>query len=342
MNTLKNDKSIIIWLFTGCFLVVAMVVIGGITRLTSSGLSIVEWDVVMGTLPPLNEAQWHVMFEKYKLSPQFIHINNDFSVEDFKSIFWWEYFHRLIGRIIGMVFLIPFLYFYFTKKITKDLLPKLLFLFVLGGFQGFLGWFMVKSGLSKDPMVSHYRLAAHLSTAILTFGYTFWVALSIIYKQKAQTNAVTNKIKSLLNIFFFVVMLQIVYGAFVAGLKAGKICNTYPKMCDYWVPDIYSEDTFLHNIFESHVGVQFLHRIFALVVVGFIITLWIYAKKNVINSVIKKSLNLLLLIVFVQFLLGIFTLVYSVPISLGVIHQFGAILVFAITLFAMHKTRYVK
>jgi cytochrome c oxidase assembly protein subunit 15 len=339
-NYFTQNRPIIIWLFTGCLLIATMVVVGGITRLTGSGLSIVEWDVIMGTLPPLNEAEWELMFEKYKQTPQYIHENFDFSTEDFKSIFWWEYIHRLIGRIIGIVFLVPFLYFYITKKINKELLPKLLIIFFMGGFQGFLGWFMVKSGLSKDPMVSHYRLAAHLITAFLTFGYTFWVALGLIYSQKTENNVLTLKIKKYLNVFFAILLVQIIYGAFVAGLRAGKICNTFPLMCDSLVPDIFSNGSLVHTIFESHMGVQFIHRTLAYIVFVFALFIWWQAKKQECFLPIKKAANILVAVVSLQFLLGVITILYAVPISMGVIHQLGAFLLFAVTLFSMHRVRF--
>ena len=171
----SSNKKIIFWLYSGCILVFAMVVIGGITRLTGSGLSITEWKVITGTLPPLNETDWQLEFAQYQLSPQFQKINSDFNIEDFKQIYFWEYFHRLIGRMIGIVFIIPFLYFYFKKQIDKKLLPKLIIIFLLGAWQGFLGWYMVKSGLQNNPFVSHYRLAIHLVNAFLTFGYIFWL-----------------------------------------------------------------------------------------------------------------------------------------------------------------------
>lgn len=339
-SSFSQHRPIIIWLFTGCLLIATMVVVGGITRLTGSGLSIVEWGVIMGTLPPLNEAQWEEMFEKYKQTPQYIHENFDFSTEEFKSIFWWEYIHRLIGRIIGIVFLIPFLYFYFTKKISKELLPKLLIIFIMGGFQGFLGWFMVKSGLSKDPMVSHYRLAAHLTTAFLTFGYTFWVALGLIYPKKLENDVQTLKLKKYTNAFFVLLLIQIIYGAFVAGLRAGKICNTFPLMCDSLMPDIFRNGSFLHAIFETHMGVQFVHRSLAYLVLAFVLVIWWKVKNQNFSQPIKQASNALLAIVSVQFLLGVITILYAVPISMGVIHQLGAFLLFAITLFFMYKLRF--
>lgn len=339
-SSFSQNRPLIIWLFIGCLLIATMVVVGGITRLTGSGLSIVEWDVIMGTLPPLNDAQWEEMFEKYKQTPQYIHENFDFSTEEFKSIFWWEYIHRLIGRIIGLVFIIPFLYFFFNKKISKELMPKLLIIFVMGGFQGFLGWFMVKSGLSKNPMVSHYRLAAHLTTAFLTFGYTFWVALSLIFANKNKNNVQTLKIKKYVNVLFVLLLIQIIYGAFVAGLRAGKICNTFPLMCDAIIPDIFNGNSLLYTIFESHMGVQFIHRTLAYLVVAFVFFIWLKAKKNEVSENIKFTTNILLATVLLQFTLGVITILYAVPISMGVIHQLGAFLLFAVTLFLMHKIRF--
>jgi cytochrome c oxidase assembly protein subunit 15 len=210
----------------------------------------------------------------------------------------------------------------------------------MGGFQGFLGWFMVKSGLSKDPMVSHYRLAAHLITAFLTFGYTFWVALGLIYSQKTENNVLTLKMKKYLNAFFALLLVQIIYGAFVAGLRAGKICNTFPLMCDSLVPDIFSNGTWMHTIFDSHMGVQFIHRTLAYLVLAFAIFIWWQAKNQAFSLQIKKAANILLAIVLLQFLLGVITILYAVPISMGVIHQLGAFLLFATTLFAIHRARF--
>jgi len=184
MNTSSPspDKSIIIWLLSGCLLIYLMVVVGGITRLSGSGLSITEWNVIMGAVPPLSQQDWQDTYQKYQQSPQFQKVNYDMKLDEFKSIFFWEYLHRLIGRLLGIVFIIPFFYFLVKKKLESNLIKKLLVIFLLGGLQGFIGWYMVKSGLIDNPHVSHYRLATHLITAFITFGFTFYVALGLIYE----------------------------------------------------------------------------------------------------------------------------------------------------------------
>jgi heme a synthase len=341
----KNNKSIIIWLFTGCFLIFLMVVIGGITRLTHSGLSIVEWNLIMGTLPPLNETQWLDIFEKYKQSPEFREINYNFSLNDFKSIFWWEYIHRLLGRIIGIVFIVPFLYFKWKKKITPQLTIQCMIIFLLGAFQGFLGWIMVKSGLIKEPSVSHYRLAAHLITAFITFGYTFWVALGLIFPEKENSSEdilLIRKLKRWLLFFFGILLIQIIYGAFVAGLKAGLAYNTFPKMGETWIAEgITSRSPLIYNFFEEIAGVQFLHRYIAYLVLFLLFFIWIKFRKIVCTSVIKSGLNFFAFAGIIQFMLGVFTLLLHVPVWLGVMHQLGAFVLFSATVYLLfHTNRY--
>ena len=341
----KKDKPVIIWLLTGCFLVFLMVVIGGITRLTHSGLSIVEWDLLMGTLPPLNAADWQELFQKYQQSPQYQLVNLHFNLEEFKSIFWWEYIHRLFGRMIGLVFFFPFLYFLVKKRFSKSLIKKLLIIFILGGFQGFLGWYMVKSGLVKDPQVSHYRLAAHLITAFISFGFTFWVALGLIYPRNSIV-PVFNKesfgtIKKLTWVLFVAIVIQIIYGALVAGLKAGMVYNTFPKMGEHWIAEgVTAMQPFWKNLLESVAGVQFLHRYLAYIVVIIVIVLWLKVRKSKLNNAQKSAVNFLGGTVIIQFLLGVFTLLYSVPIALGVIHQVGAFFLFAAAIYLLHQLRH--
>jgi heme a synthase len=337
---LNKNKSVIIWLLSGCALIFIMVVIGGITRLTQSGLSIVEWDLLMGSIPPLNDAAWQELFIKYQQSPQYQLVNNHFSLEEFKSIFWWEFIHRLFGRFIGMVFFIPFVFFLLTKRLNPSLTKKLLILFALGGFQGFLGWFMVKSGLVKDPAVSHYRLAAHLITAFITFGYTFWIALELWFEHKKQAIAV-KELKTPAIVLFSLVVLQIIYGAFVAGLRAGSLYTTFPKMGDEWIAEsvtfAYAKFGFI-SLFENPASVQFVHRILAFIVLGIALYLWRMTQKNDLGSSIKQTLNILLLVILGQFLLGIITLIYSVPVVLGVLHQAGAFVAFAAVVYLLFKS----
>lgn len=339
---MKNNphKSIIIWLLAGCFLIYAMVVIGGITRLTHSGLSMVEWNMIIGSLPPMNEAEWQVPFEKYQQSPEYQIINNQFSLEEFKSIYWWEFIHRMLGRTIGVVFLIPFFYFLIKKKFDKPFLKKMYILLLLGAFQGVLGWFMVKSGLQKEPHVSHYRLAAHLISAFTVFGFTFWYALDLLYPQAIAETIILKKIKRLAGITFAIVVIQIIYGAFVAGLKAGLFYNTFPRMGTSFVPDtLVSFDPFWKNFVENPSGVQFIHRYVAYAVVIMIVFLWETGRKMELSSLQRKASNFMAAVVGVQFLLGIITLLYAVPITMGVLHQTGAFVLFAAVLFFMHSLR---
>lgn len=311
-----------------------MVVIGGITRLTHSGLSMVEWNMIVGSLPPSTDAEWQVPFEKYKQTPEYKLINNQFSLEEFKSIFWWEYIHRLLGRVIGVVFIVPFIYFALKKRFDSVLMPKMVILLFLGAFQGFLGWYMVKSGLQKDPNVSHYRLAAHLISAFTVFGFTFWYALDLIYPNKKTISTSIQKLLGFARIMFGLLVVQIIYGAFVAGLKAGLFYNTFPKMGEEFFPEtIFAYDTFWQNMLENIAGVQFVHRYLAYVVVGAVVFVWLKARKENLFAFQQRAANILLGVVGVQFLLGVFTILYAVPISLGVLHQMGAFVLYAAALY---------
>jgi len=335
-------KPIVIWLFIGCFLIYAMVLIGGITRLTHSGLSMVEWNMIVGTLPPISDADWQQPFQKYQQTPEYQTINNQFTLAEFKSIYWWEYTHRLLGRTIGLIFIIPLFYFYIKKQLTPVLTKKLLIILFLGGFQGFLGWYMVKSGLTKEPHVSHYRLAAHLISALTVFGFTLWVALSLLFPKPYYQNNKIKGIQVLLYSLFIVVVIQIIYGAFVAGLKAGLFYNTFPKMNKEWIPnEAMALTPFWRNFLESIAGVQLLHRFIAYTIVGLTIAVWLKARKltTELRLIHKKAINTLVYLVGIQFLLGVFTLIYAVPVVLGLLHQTGAFLVFGISLFLIHQFR---
>ena len=334
----SSDKSVIIWLLTGCTLIFLMVVIGGITRLTESGLSMVDWKLFMGMVPPLNEQDWIETFNQYKQFPEYKEVNFMFTLEEFKAIFFWEYLHRFIGRVLGMVFIIPFVYFLITKKITGKLIKQTLIILSMGAFQGFIGWWMVKSGLVDNPDVSHYRLAIHLIAAFLTFAYTFWVALSLIYKDTERPNVLFYR--KWITVLFVVTIIQIIYGAFVAGLNAGFIMNTYPKMGDSWFPDsIIAMKPLWINFIDGISGVQFVHRILAHVVVALVLFLLLKSSKFELSKIQKNSLIALLVIVFTQFMLGVFTLLYGVPVWLGVTHQVGAFLLLGTVVYAMSSFR---
>ena len=318
----QTNKPVIIWLLSGCLLIFLMVVIGGITRLTNSGLSMVDWKLIMGAIPPLNEEAWLLVFEQYKQFPEYQKVNTHFTLNEFKSIFFWEYLHRLIGRLIGLVFIIPFVYFIVKKKLSKKLIQQCLILLSMGALQGFIGWWMVKSGLVNNPDVSHYRLAVHLITAFLTFAYTFWVALSLLYPKADGTH---QHLRTIAGVVFALTLLQIIYGAFVAGLNGGLVMNTWPKMGANWVDDsVTAMQPLWVNFVEGIGGVQFVHRYLAYLVVASILFLWYKAKRVPLKSLQKLGVNLLLIAVLIQFTLGVFTLIYAVPVWMGVAHQLGA------------------
>ncbi len=335
----SNHKQIAIWLFSGCFLIFGMVVIGGITRLTGSGLSITEWKPIMGAIPPLNDAEWEVAFQKYQQIPQFQKVNYHFELSDFKTIFWWEFIHRLLGRLIGIVFIIPFLWFLVKKKFDSVTIKKMLFLFLLGGIQGFLGWFMVSSGLAERTSVSHIRLAIHLMFAFITFAFTFYYGLELIYTEKRES--IQNKKLSALNKLVFVVLsIQIIYGAFVAGLHAGKIHNTFPLMSGQVIPTGMSvmQPAWL-NIFDNPVTVQFIHRFLAFTLLFLVAWFYIESGKEKLNNFQKKGIHVLIAAIGIQFLLGVITVLTQANIVMASIHQIGAFFLFSSSIYLLFHFR---
>lgn len=336
----RDRKWIILWLALGAAMVALMVLIGGITRLTHSGLSMSDWNLIMGVIPPMNEADWNAAFEHYKQFPEYQKVNSHFELADFKAIFFWEYLHRMIGRTIGMVFIIPFVFFLIRRSLPKKLVLQSLILFGLGALQGFLGWFMVKSGLVDRPSVSHYRLAIHLSAAFITFCYILWVILSIL--KPNEENQASKRLAVLSRILVVVVSIQIILGAFVAGLKAGLVFPTWPKMGENWMPPMVFEafrTSGVVSLFDQPVSVQFLHRTFAYVVVLLVAYIWAASRKENLNRFQRNSIQFLLGMVVLQFVLGVLTLLYLVPVSLGVIHQFGALLLLSASIFLMYGTQ---
>ncbi|MBZ4044242.1 COX15/CtaA family protein [Flavobacterium hibisci] len=336
----KENKSVIIWLLSGCVLLFLMVIVGGITRLTNSGLSMTDWHLVTDTFPPLTEAKWQAAFDEYKKFPEYqkINIHNDFQLADYKFIYFWEWFHRFIGRIIGLVFFVPFVYFLIKKKLDTPTIKKCIVLLAMGGFQGFLGWFMVRSGLIDNPDVSHFRLSLHLTFAFITFAYTLWVALDLIYPERN-----INKILPLRKIARYALvalLIQIIYGGFVAGLNAGLIHNHWPLMSDgeFIHESVFIEQSSLiKNLIEGKSGVQFVHRTFAYAVVAIILFLYFKSKKYSLTDTQSKGINILVIFVFVQFALGVFTLLYSVPLALGLIHQIMAFLLLSAMTYTLHR-----
>lgn len=333
----KDNKKVIYWLLTGCFLIFIMVVVGGITRLTHSGLSISNYKLISGTIPPMNEVEWQDAFDLYKQYPEYKKLNNQFTLQDFKDIYFWEWFHRVIGRFIGLVFLLPFVYFLITKQLTKPTIKKALILLCMGAFQGFLGWYMVKSGLIDNPDVSHYRLAAHLTTAFLTFAYTFWVALDLIYPNKKTIN---KSFRNLVRFSLVILIIQIIYGAFVAGLDAGWIHNHWPMMSEgQFMHDtvLIEQEPVYKNFLEGKSGVQFVHRVLAFVVVFFIVFIWKKSKNLTLTIPQSKGIKALLFLLTIQFLLGVFTILLQVPVWLGVAHQVGAFFLLSAMTFTLHR-----
>jgi len=336
-GNMKTNKKVIYWLLTGCILIFIMVVVGGITRLTHSGLSISNYKLISGTLPPMNEAEWTTAFDLYKQYPEFQKLNASFTLEDFKDIYFWEWLHRVIGRFIGMVFLIPFLYFLLKKQLSKATVKKCILLLALGGFQGFLGWYMVKSGLVDNPDVSHYRLAMHLTTAFITFAYTLWVALDLWYPTKKEINT---SVRNLIRVGLVILILQIIWGAFVAGLDAGWIHNHWPLMNDGKLIHetvTIEQNPVWKNFVEGKSGVQFIHRYLAYVVVGIVAFIWWKTRKLPLTFLQKNGITMLLGLVFLQFILGVFTLILQVPVWLGVLHQIVAFFLLATMTFTLHR-----
>ncbi len=333
----KDNNKVIYWLLIGCLLIFIMVVVGGITRLTHSGLSISNYKLISGTIPPMNVTEWQTVFDLYKQYPEYQKLNTNFTLQDFKGIYFWEWLHRVIGRFIGLVFFLPFLYFLITKQLSKSTIKKSIVLLCLGAFQGFLGWYMVKSGLVDRPDVSHYRLAAHLTIAFITFAYTFWVALDLMFPNKKQISA---SFRNLIRIGLAVLLIQIIYGAFVAGLDAGFIHNHWPMMSEgkFMHETVYSEQSpMLKNFIEGKSGVQFIHRILAYAVVLLIIIIWRKSKKINLSQYQSKGINMLLVMVGIQFLLGVLTLMLHVPVWLGVAHQVGAFFLLTTMTFTLHR-----
>ncbi|MGH8223072.1 MAG: COX15/CtaA family protein [Woeseiaceae bacterium] len=331
------DRKVAAWLLVCCGLVFAMVVLGGVTRLSGSGLSIVDWRPVTGLLPPLGEEDWQLEFEKYRSSPQYQRVNAHMSVQDFKGIYWLEYLHRLLGRLIGIVFIVPFAVFVWRGHIAQRQLPRYLLMFVLGGLQGALGWYMVRSGLIDDPQVSQYRLTAHLVAAFAIYAYMLWVALSLLYPaQGARRHAWFGRCAALTGL----ISLTVISGGFVAGLRAGKIFNTFPMMGDYWVPPgLFAMSPPWRNFFENLATVQFDHRILALTTFAVIVVVWATARRAALPARARLAVTALLHTAGLQVALGIATLLLSVPLILAAGHQAVAMLLFTVVLYLCHSLR---
>ena len=323
----KTQNQITTWLISALLLIFLMLIIGGVTRLTRSGLSMVEWHPISGVIPPLTDNAWQEEFEKYQQFPEYQQLNQSMTLSQFKFIFFWEYVHRLIGRLLGIFFIIPFAYLLIKKKLNPPLLKKLLFMFVLGGLQGLYGWYMVKSGLVDNPHVSHYRLAGHLLLAFGLMAYIFWTALTINKKKFIPSTAYNReKLQLVLNWILAVIFLQIIYGAFTAGLKAGYGWNTFPKMAGEWVPSgLLPLTPWWKNFVEHTFTIQFIHRMLGWILCMLIPGFWRYCKGFELTPQQEKAIDWLLWAILIQFGLGVLTLIMVVPVWLGALHQAGAV-----------------
>lgn len=320
-------------------LVFLILIIGGITRLTGSGLSMTDWKPIMGAIPPITETQWENAFDQYKQFPEYQEVNRGMSMGEFKFIFFWEYMHRMIGRLIGLVFIIPFVWFVAKKKMDTTQIKRASVLLVLGLSQGLMGWYMVQSGLLDVPRVSPYRLAAHLSLAFIIFGCCVWFALDLKRKSTPINNG-ADVLKKWLWAFLIILSLQVIWGAFVAGMHAGHIYNTFPKMHQFWIPpELWLMEPLMINVVENMVTVQWIHRVLATVLLVMAIGMWIrsYQFKTAFST--KMWILSIFSVLLLQYAIGVFTLILHVPISLGVIHQAVAMILFGVVIGAIHHLK---
>ncbi len=331
--TQAQNRTVAIWLLLVCAVVFGMIVLGGVTRLTGSGLSMVEWKPIMGILLPLNHEQWMASFDLYRSSPEFLKINYTMQLDDYKSIFWFEYLHRLLGRTIGLLFFLPMVYFFLKYPLGRSLQFKLLGLFVLGGAQGLLGWYMVKSGLVDNPHVSQYRLVAHLSLALVLYAALFWMALGLLMQRFHHRYAILPSIKLLGIGATALVFCTIVAGGFVAGIKAGFAFNTFPLMNGELIPDGYfALSPWWINWFENVASVQFNHRLLATLTAILIVVLVLRGLRLAIEPRLRLALKWLVVALIGQYLLGLLTLLLHVPIPIAALHQAGAVLLLSASL----------
>ncbi len=329
------------WLFACCALVFAMVVVGGVTRLTHSGLSITEWQPIVGTVPPLSESAWNDAFTRYRVTPEYRDVNHGMTLREFKGIFWWEYFHRLLGRAIGVAFLLPYLWFLLRRRIPPGYAKPLAGIFVLGGLQGALGWFMVESGLVSDPRVSQFRLTAHLGLAFLIYAAMLWTGLSLMFTGRVDRGQPgVRRARRLAFGVAALVFAMVLSGGFVAGIRAGFAYNTFPLMQGRWVPpEIMMLSPWWKNFFWNLATVQFDHRMIAWLLALSIPYAWWQLRRSQAPLRARRGADVLVAGLAVQVSLGIATLVNVVPVPLAAMHQAGALVVFTLALNVAHALR---
>ncbi len=330
----SDHRQIALWLLTCAAIIFGMILLGGVTRLTNSGLSMVEWKPLVGIIPPLSQADWQELFLKYQQYPEYQNINMGMTLDEFKPIFMYEYLHRVLGRLIGIIFIIPFVYFYVTKKLSPQLSIRLTIMLILGGCQGVLGWYMVKSGLVDNPHVSQYRLTAHLGLAVLIYSFIVWTALDIL---NANVNQFRNLALPSITItgLIFVMILS---GGLVAGTRAGYAYSTWPLMGDSFIPaGLYAMQPAWLSAFEDITTIQFNHRILAYIIALFILGFVVKAFYLKVSGKLRTAVISLLVLLVVQISLGVSTLIFYVPISVAATHQVGAVALLTAALFVCHS-----
>ena len=333
----RFDRQIAYWLLICAAVIFGMILLGGVTRLTNSGLSMVDWKPLMGIIPPLSEADWQAMFLKYQQFPEYQKINIGMSLEEFKPIFMYEYLHRVLGRFIGVIFILPFLFFLFTKRIKTGLTLKLVIMLIGGGCQGLLGWYMVKSGLVDNPHVSQYRLTAHLGAAVLIYSFILWTAFSLI-SPKSDQPVEMKKFSYLLSGLIFLMILS---GGLVAGTHAGHAYSTWPLMGDSFVPaGLYAMTPAWLSAFEDITTIQFNHRMFAYLIVALVAVFAYKTLRADIKGSAKIGVFCLLGLLVMQVTLGISTLIFYVPVPVAAAHQVGAVALLSASLFISHSLRH--
>lgn len=330
----RFNRQIAYWLLTCATVIFGMILLGGITRLTNSGLSMVEWKPLVGVIPPLSLADWQEMFLKYQQYPEYQKTNFTMTLEEFKPIFMYEYLHRVLGRFIGVLFVLPFLFFLFTKRIAPDLTPRLMVMLVLGGSQGLLGWYMVKSGLVDNPHVSQYRLTAHLGLAIFVYGFIIWTALDLLAPKRPQPNHLKRFSFTLSGLIF----LMILSGGLVAGTRAGVPFPTWPLMGDSFIPPgLYSLQPIWLSAFEDMLTIQFNHRMLAYLIVCLVVTFTYKALKSDLQGPLRIAIYCFIGLLFLQVSLGIGTLVFYIPVPVAAAHQICAVALLSVSLFVSHS-----
>lgn len=331
------DRQIAAWLFICAAVIFGMIILGGVTRLTNSGLSMVEWKPLMGIIPPLSQADWQILFSKYQQFPEYQKVNIGMTLSEFKPIFMYEYLHRVLGRFIGILFVLPFVYFYLTKRIRKGLTPKLLLMLLLGAGQGLLGWYMVMSGLVDNPRVSQYRLTAHLGNATIIYMFILWVAFDLVTR---RDNHQPTHLRSTANWITALIFVMILSGGLVAGTRAGYVYPTFPLMGDqFFPPELYMLQPAWLSAFEDLTTIQFNHRIIAYIIVTTISIFTVCALRAGVQGSVRKGVIGMCVMMGIQVSLGISTLLLHMPVPLAAAHQAGAIVLLSFSLYVTHTLR---